>query len=590
MNNTNTHFLRQLRTPLLCVVLMFSFTISASAQQKLDAAQKPGSELVDRYIQAWADFYPSAAFAYGDVNSAASFENFSEPTPSRWLTYNKKTALHAQKLLDSNTLNPSFRVDLQVLLAQTQDELATWQEDLPLTNQPQRYAEQVSQALTSLLVRDQLSIEDRSAALVARLIGVQQLCALGIEQLNGGNALRIKQALSTLSGTREFYAGGLKKLTASWPGVANTLSFDKVIAQTVDAVENLENHINKALLPGAESSAAIGVGHYTAKLSRRTSGLYSPVSLLREAGHEMSAVRALMVEQAQRWQATLPKADAINGTPDEILSAAIAAMEKDRQHNKADFLESFRSLTEQAGQFVEEHKLATVPKPATLTIALSPAHFSGAAVGGVYPTGPFAPQSDTIFYVPSIPDSAPSKAKEGFYRSFNTHFNTMIMSHEMYPGHYLQYKVAVTQAPALRSLFANGSYVEGWGSFSEELMLDAGWADNAPLTRLAHLRKRLENATRAYVSVKVNIDKWDEAKVIAFARDEGLLAPQFAKNLWQRVVNSPMQITDYFTGYQHFKRLFDEYTTHSPDAEITPWVDAVLQQGPVPLVILGDLL
>jgi hypothetical protein len=37
--------------------------------------------------------------------------------------------------------------------------------------------------------------------------------------------------------------------------------------------------------------------------------------------------------------------------------------------------------------------------------------------------------------------------------------------------------------------------------------------------------------------------------VLAFARDEGLLAPQFATNLWQRVVNSPLQITDYFTGY-----------------------------------------
>ena len=86
----------------------------------------------------------------------------------------------------------------------------------------------------------------------------------------------------------------------------------------------------------------------------------------------------------------------------------------------------------------------------------------------------------------------------------------MIIAHEIYPGHYLQLKVAAGEAPALRSLFANGVYVEGWGTFSEELMLDAGWDDHNRLTRLAHLRKRLENATRAYVSVMVHVHDWNE--------------------------------------------------------------------------------
>jgi hypothetical protein len=33
-------------------------------------------------------------------------------------------------------------------------------------------------------------------------------------------------------------------------------------------------------------------------------------------------------------------------------------------------------------------------------------------------------------------------ARDGFYRSFNTAFNTMIISHEIYLGHYLQLKAA----------------------------------------------------------------------------------------------------------------------------------------------------
>ena len=474
-----------------------------------------------------------------------------------------------------------------MLLAQTQNELANWSEDSPMTEQPQWYAEQISQALTSLLIRDQLSEQGRTKALLARLVGVQQLCDNGIANIIGGNSMRTDTALRTLQGTKTFYAGNLKTLTAAWPEANGLTSIDKTIDLTVKALERLERHLREKILPDAVTNAGIGVDRYSAKLARRTSNLYTPESLLREADEEMNAVKALMLKQAKRWKASL--ATSI-GSEKDLLNAAIEAMEQDRENNSADFLDSFRLITAESGAFVEEHNLATVPKPTTLTIALSPAHFSGAAVGGVYPTGPFSPEANTIFYVPSVADSADEMVKEGFYRSFNTHFNTMIMSHEMYPGHYLQYKVAVSEAPAVRSLFANGSYVEGWGSFSEELMLDAGWANDAPLTRLAHLRKRLENATRAYVSVQVNTAQWGEQQVLTFAREEGLLAPQFAKNLWQRVVNSPMQITDYFTGYQHFKRLFNDYVTSSPKAEVKPWVDAVLQTGPVPPVMLDELL
>jgi uncharacterized protein (DUF885 family) len=292
-----------------------------------------------------------------------------------------------------------------------------------------------------------------------------------------------------------------------------------------------------------------------------------------------------MVAEAGRWL----EAGGVETTDrgEALLGLALEAMEDDRQANAADFLAEFRELTLAAEAFVREQGIASVPQPTTLYVDLSPAHFSGAAVGGVYPSGPFAPDAATLFYVPSIPDTAAPAAREGFYRSFNTHFNTMIISHEMFPGHYLQYKVAVSEAPPLRSLFPNGAYVEGWGSFVEELMLDAGWAGNAPLTRLAHLRKRLENATRAYVSVQVHTAGWGETEVLDFAVEEGLLAPQFAENLWRRVVHSPLQITDYFRGYQRFKAL---YARRLPQQDTGDWVDAVLRAGPLPITRLEQLL
>jgi hypothetical protein len=302
----------------------------------------------------------------------------------------------------------------------------------------------------------------------------------------------------------------------------------------------------------------------------------------------MRQVRALMVTESRRWHQSLDSAssEAPEVSDEAVLKLALEAMEADRESNLADFLAQFESLTAASERFVVENAIATVPTPTTLYVALSPAHFSGAAVGGVYPSGPFDPQADTLFYIPSVPDDAPQEVRDGFYRSFNDHFNAMIISHEMFPGHYLQYKVAVSEAPPVRSLFSNGAYTEGWGSFVEELLLDAGWAGNAPLTRLAHLRKRLENATRATVSVQVHTAGWGREQVLEFAREEGLLAPQFAENLWQRVVNSPLQITTYFVGWTQFQELYAQ----RPEGPLMPWVDAVLRAGPVPMNLLPPLL
>ena len=291
-----------------------------------------------------------------------------------------------------------------------------------------------------------------------------------------------------------------------------------------------------------------------------------------------------MVTEAKAWWHEQAAQSAIPADENELLTAAMAAMEEARSDNRSDFLNFFKDLTEKAETFLVEKDLATAPLPRTIYVGLSPDHFSGAAVGGVYPTGPFNPGADTLFYLPSIPDDSTPEQKNGFYRSFNNHFNTMIIAHEIYPGHYLQYKVAVSKAPAARSLFANGVYVEGWGTFSEELMLDAGWSGGDKLTRLAHLRKRLENAVRAYTSVMVHIHGWDKERLMEFAETRGLLAPQFAINLWNRVMNNPLQIPSYFLGFHGFRKLWQEEQVRLGDNFTTrEFVDSVLQAGPIPI-------
>jgi len=133
--------------------------------------------------------------------------------------------------------------------------------------------------------------------------------------------------------------------------------------------------------------------------------------------------------------------------------------------------------------------------------------------------------------------------------------------------------------------------VEGWGTFCEELALDAGWMNGNRLTRLAHLRKRMENAVRAYVSVMVHCEGWDQETLAAFAVEKGKLPPQFATNLWSRVMNSPMQITTYYLGSRGFRELYQaEQDRLGSNFKLRDFCDNILKAGAVPIHKLPQLL
>ena len=214
----------------------------------------------------------------------------------------------------------------------------------------------------------------------------------------------------------------------------------------------------------------------------------------------------------------------VQSAADEETALALraGAPQKEIQARRRQIRAEGRPEEEMEALFLEEQDLIDLPEHETLYTALSPSHFAGAAVGGVYSAGPFDPEAETLFYLPSVPDSAPVEVRDGFYRSFNTHFNTMIITHEIYPGHYLQLKVAASHPSRIRALFAGNDFTEGWASFCEQMTLDAGFEGDPPLTRMAHLRKRLENAVRAYVSVQVHCRGWSRNQLHTFAVETGL--------------------------------------------------------------------
>ena len=253
---------------------------------------------------------------------------------------------------------------------------------------------------------------------------------------------------------------------------------------------------------------------------------------------------------------------------------------------------SMAGSADEAEAFVRDKEIATLPSERTLEIVLTPASAGPAQrVGFVDAAPPFDPTPMTVLSLPTLEDTFPAEEKEDFYHSFNNHFNKAIIVHELFPGHYMQLKIASQNPRKARIFFPYGPFIEGWATLVEKIALDAGWDDYDRLPYLAHLRKRLENANRAYTSVQVHCFGWTEAEVLRFSQEEALLAPQFAKSLWGRLRQSPMQMTSYFLGADNLTRILGaEKERKGREFEVRAFGDAILQAGAVPFDMIPEVL
>jgi uncharacterized protein (DUF885 family) len=562
---------------ILALVILLAVVVSTCnlGTKKLD-------KIIDGYVKQWKRFYPSRAFSAGDLESAFVFEDVTPEKIAAWADFNRKTGEDLQSLTGKIELDD--RIDRDLLERQILAELERWEQDRAFESSPMFYAGQVSQALTHILARDELTPAQKRKAVLIHLSGIEALCAQGKNYLRDGRPHNTLRCLSVLASSAEFFEANLIEISREWPNEGGLESFPEACRRTAASVRSLVAHIRDNVIPDMTLSDSLGEDDYARKLKIYTGTDMNPDELEEIALQEVKEVQALMQAAAKEYWQERYSDEKVPAAFNELMQRVLSDMEANREKDQAGFLEKFVSLIDRAEEFIREKNIATLPPERTLKTALSPPHFAGASVGGVYAAGPFNPSAQTLFYLPSVPDDAPEEVKEGFYRSFNNHFNTMIITHEIYPGHYMQLKLAAANPHIVRSLFADPLYAEGWATLCEVIALDAGWNGYDKLDRLAHLRKRLENATRAYTSVQTHCRGWTKQQVHDFAVEEGLLAPQFATNLWDRIMASPLQLTSYFLGFKMFTEVLKDQKEHlGENFSLQVFCDAVLKAGAVPI-------
>ena len=537
----------------------------------------------DEYLGRWKAFYPSQAVRKGMHDAVFSYESPDTARISGWMAYNQDLI---RELADPNNLYvQSQGIDARLLLMQARREVHRWERQAPHLYDVDWYLQLIADAVPQVAEADYLTVREKSELICQRLKRVEELGMSARTTLRGGPRQKLEKGLDRIERLAVEFRGGLARRVADLPVCASFAGLCEAAARSLDA---LAAHVRNELLPAAAedtSGAILGPERYAEELRLYTDADLQPAKLAEMALQEIHLVRRLMQERAAAYLSKTYPGRALPQDFGDQLDLALADMEKDAPKSGAEYLEFWRKLSDDAAAFVAEQGLATLPDYQTLRILPAPESAGPAArIGWVASSPPFAPNPLTTLYLPSIPDTLPVQEQMDFWASFNKPFNRFIVIHELFPGHYMQNKIIRETAHPVRLLFPYGPYSEGWATFCEKVAIDAGWEAGADLTLLAQLRKRLENANRAYTSVMVHCEDWDEEQVMTFSTETSLLAPQFAKSLWGRLLRGPMQMTSYFYGGVLFKDLLArEKERLGPDFDLKHFMDTILRAGPIPI-------
>jgi len=535
--------------------------------------------LANNYLDRYFRMFPTRATQAGRHDLDQQLEDFSGKQISLWIDFNRAVRGTLLEQLRGAKLSVDDKLDGEALLGQIDRELNALTVLRRAECDPLYWSSVVADATVFLLVRDDLPLDERRQHARARVRSLPRFAREGRDHFAHVDPKNVAPefcqiAAGQLRATAKFYKDGF----------ANAIQGDdKARQESADAAAALLDFAATLDELGKKAKGSPRLGDSYAGTFRVGTGVNEPVrDILARAQSALATTRSETATYGRSvWSSLIS-----NGSPPkddvDLVRRLFDRVAADHGQTVDDALAQWRANVAALDKLVHEKKIMTLPDPVTLIVDRSPAFFVGQSVGGVYPPGPYAPDANTILFLPAPSPDATVEQREAFFRDFNEHFNKMIVPHELIPGHYVQFKIAAHQPHKIRTVFPDPLYVEGWGTFCERLLLDQGWG--GPLERLAHLKKQLENIARTIVDIRVHAENMSRDEVVRFVKDEALQGDQLAANMWTRAITSSPQITSYYLGYGKVQQACDAARSTAGDKfELQKFMDGMMELGPVRL-------
>ena len=436
-------------------------------------------------------------------------------------------------------------------------------------------ADEIGDALFLLLARDFAPFEERLESMTQRL----EAAPTALQQVRSRLGDRPVRLWSELEMTA---AGELPTLVAEivgaareqWPGGGAEMVRRETAARATN--EALGGYASWIAEQRADASEDVALGR---------DELDSLIDLRALDGLGVEDILAIGWEQLDRMHAERREA----GRAIDPDASEAEIVEGVKAEGPADFdaaLAAYRDAMLRSRRFIEEHDLATIPRNELLEILPTPAYMrSSIPLAAYFEPAAFDRPIRGVYVVSPSVDGDPRAMRE---HNWSAIVNTSV--HEAYPGHHLQFSAALASPTPARLLTGAPEFAEGWGMYSEQMMLEEGFEDT-PARRVVVATDAIWRACRIILDIRLHRGEIGVDEAIDFLVEHTMFERPVARTEVLRYTQMPGYNLSYLLGKVLLLRLrTDEQHRLGEAFSLKSFHDALLYSGTLPVSFHRRLL
>ena len=566
------------RSPLSSIAILAIFFLVAGCKPQQESQKPDFSKLTEDFVYDSLALSPTSATQAGyhehqGVKLDEKLDDFSPAGIQAAQTFysNFKTRLLA---IDPQTLSPEDRADYQIIQNAIDLSLQDLQEVQGYRHNPTIYVELIGNALFSPYVLEYAPLDARFGQIIHRLTQTPALIDQAKANLVDAPEVWNKSAREENDGNIDLID---KTLRAKAPANLKT-DFDKAAGPALAALRSF-NEFLKNDLSKKTSDWRLGKQQYARKFADTLTAGKTPEEVLAEAESALQQTRDQMAKLAA------PRS--IRETLDAIA----------KQHTTPElFMEQAGKDLNLATAFVRAKQLVTFPSRNNLQVIPTPEFMRGTyGVAGFNPAPAFEPQLGAFYWVTPIPADWPKQRVESKLREYNRYGMMEITIHEAMPGHYVQFEVADNLEPksrrALRNIYGNVPYVEGWALYTQQMMSEEGFMDRSKELQFAFYKQLLRSIANAILDIRLQTMGMTDQQALDLMMNDTFQEKEEATGKLQRAQLTSCQLPTYFVGLRGWLDTREAYKQRKGAAfSLSNFHDAALKESAVPLPTLQQLL
>ena len=485
-------------------------------------------------------------------------------------------------LTDPNSLSQKNYFDYKLLQNAVGKELFSFEGRNSFFRNPMTYAGAID--VNIYIARDFAPIEDRVRSIIAIEKEAPVIYANAKANLNDVLPKPfVTTAISIAKGTADFLGKDLLIALKDVKDESLMKEFNEANKLAIKEIIAYADYLEKEKLPKADNSYPLGRDRYQKMLQVNEMINYTPEQIFEIGMKNLKREQELFEETAK----------IIN--PDKKAIDVYKEIQND--HPTAEnLIPDTRKNLEAIRQFLVDKNIVTIPSEVRALVEETPQYARATSFASMDTPGPFEKSTQAYYYVTPVEDSWTDKQKDEWLTAFNYYTTDIVSIHEAYPGHYIQFlHVNASPASKLQKIFGSYAFSEGWAHYTEQMMIDEGFAqDKDPLIaakyRLAQLDESLLRYCRLCVSVKMHCEGMTVEEATQFFKDNCYYEEQPARSEAMRGTYDPGYL--YYTlGKLMLLKLREDYKKQEGDNySLQKFHDQILHHGSPPIPLLREII